>query len=93
MIRINGHAVLRVDEDLTGRFETAGKTPKSVIVATVSEVYFQCAKALMRSELWSDKDMRSLLPTAGDFIREFTEGFDGKAYDEGYGAYAKDRMW
>lgn len=93
VVRVNGQAVLTDDAGLRTRFETAGKTPKTVIVTTVREVYFQCAKALMRSELWSGEDQSRALPTAGDFIREFTEGFDTKAYDEGYADYAKSRMW
>jgi PPOX class probable FMN-dependent enzyme len=93
VVRVNGKAVLSADTVLSERFEIAGKTPKTVIVVTVAEVYFQCAKAFMRSEIWSGEDQSSALPTAGDFIREFTEGFDNKAYDEGYGDYAKTRMW
>ena len=47
----------------------------------------------MRSELWVGKNLSANLQTAGEFIRAFTEGFDAKAYDDGYGDYAKDRMW
>ena len=93
VVRVNGLAVLSNETALTNRFETAGKLPKTVIVISVSEVYFQCAKALMRSELWSGADQSHGLPTAGDFISEFKELFDAKAYDDGYCEYAKDRMW
>lgn len=93
VVRVNGQAILTDDATLSARFETAGKTPKTVIVTTIKEVYFQCAKALMRSELWSGEGHSGTLPTAGDFIREFTEGFDAKAYDDGYNDYAKTRMW
>lgn len=37
----------------------------------------------MRSELWVGKNLSANLPTAGEFIREFAEGFDVKAYDNG----------
>ena len=93
VVRVNGNAVLSADSALLRRFENANKTPKTVIVITVGEVYFQCAKAMMRSELWSGQDQSFGLPTAGDFIHEFTEGFDAKTYDDGYGAYAKHRLW
>jgi hypothetical protein len=59
----------------------------------VDEVYFQCAKALMRSRLWAGEDRSGEVPSAGDFIREFTAGFDAAAYDHGYGEYARERMW
>ncbi|MEM1149111.1 MAG: MSMEG_1061 family FMN-dependent PPOX-type flavoprotein [Pseudomonadota bacterium] len=92
VVRVNGTAVLTADAEVTGRFERKRINPKIVIVVTIRELYFQCAKALMRSELWSGPKNIDL-PSAGDFIREFTEGFDAKAYDDGYAEYAKPRMW
>ena len=47
----------------------------------------------MRSNLWSGEDLSATVPSAGDFIREFTEGFDAKSYDDGYPDYAAPRMW
>jgi PPOX class probable FMN-dependent enzyme len=93
VVRVNGSAVLTADADVTRLFDKAGKTPKTVVVITIGELYFQCAKALMRSELWSVEDASGGVPSAGDFIREFTEGFDAKAYDDGYGDYAEPRLW
>ena len=93
VVRVNGTAVLTADSDITGQFEQNGKQPRSVVVIAVAEVYFQCAKALMRSGLWQAGDESERAPTAGEFIREFTEGFDAGAYDTGYADYARDRMW
>ncbi|MEL7151450.1 MAG: pyridoxamine 5'-phosphate oxidase family protein [Pseudomonadota bacterium] len=93
VVRVNGTASLTADADLTGRFEKTGKRPKTVIVVSLGEIYFQCAKALMRSNLWSGEDLSATVPSAGDFIREFTEGFDAKSYDDGYPDYAAPRMW
>lgn len=92
VVRINGTAVLSDDPDVTTRFEQNGRHPKSVIVITVGEAYFQCAKAIMRSELWSAAPLTDL-PTAGQFITEQKAEFDGKTYDENYAEYAKDKMW
>ncbi|MEO0915480.1 MAG: pyridoxamine 5'-phosphate oxidase family protein [Pseudomonadota bacterium] len=93
VVRVNGTARLTADEDMTGRFDKNGHRPKTVIVVAIGEVYFQCAKALMRSNLWSGEDLSRTVPSAGDFIREFTEGFDARSYDEGYSDYAAPRMW
>ena len=93
VVRVNGDAVLTADPDLTASFERCGKTPATVIVITIKEVYFQCAKAILRSKIWSGEDLSRSVPTAGDFIKEFKDGFDGTAYDEGYPEYAKERMW
>lgn len=75
------------------RFEKKGKLPRSVAVITIGEMYFQCAKALLRSGLWTGQGSEIKLPTAGDFIKERDAAFDAKTYDEGYPEYAKPRMW
>ena len=53
-MRVNGRAVLRIDEEITHRFEMDGKHPRSVIVITIVEVYSQCARALLRADLWKN---------------------------------------
>ena len=93
VVRVNGTAILATEAEVTRTFEHNQKVPKSVIVVTVNEIYFQCAKALMRSKLWQSGDSNAGLPTAGDFLKEVSAEFDGKSYDEGYPEYAKTRMW
>ncbi len=93
VVRVNGRASLTTDNEYIDNFDDRGKKPRSVIVIEVSEVYFQCAKALMRSELWSSPGRDTKLPTAGEFIKEIKSEFDANAYDDGYAEYAKDRMW
>ncbi|MBL4769172.1 MAG: pyridoxamine 5'-phosphate oxidase family protein [Rhodobacteraceae bacterium] len=93
VVRVNGTAVLSADSNVTGQFEQRGKHPKTVIVITIGEMYFQCAKALMRSSLWKSGDESGEIPTAGQFIAEMKAGFDAQEYDAGYPDYAKGRMW
>ena len=93
VVRINGDANLTADEEVVTQFEKSGKTPRTVIVVTVREAYFQCAKALMRSKLWEVDPERASVPSAGEFLREVDGGFDAESYDSGYGEYAKERMW
>ena len=93
VVRVNGNAVLTADPALTVTFEKDGKRPKTVIVTTVDELYFQCAKAIMRSKLWAADSQDVRVPTAGQFIKEMSAGFDAAAYDSGYPEYAKERMW
>ncbi len=92
VVRVNGTAILSTDPAFTGHFEQNNKHPRSVIVITVAEAYFQCAKAIMRSELWTSEPTQGL-PTAGQLIKEQQAEFDAEAYDDGYAAYAKPRMW
>ena len=93
VVRVNGQAVLTADAELAARFEKAGQRPKTVVVVTIDELYFQCAKAIIRSGLWSRGDESGAVPTAGDFIREFKDGFDAAAYDREYPDYAREILW
>lgn len=71
-LRINGTARVSVDPEIRERFSTRTRTPATVIVVTVREAYLQCAKALMRSRLWSDdaRRDRSVLPTMGEMLAD-----------------------
>ena len=93
VVRINGTAIVTTDTATCARFEKKGKLPRSVVVMSIGEMYFQCAKALMRSGLWQGLGSDTKVPTAGDFVKERDALFDGKAYDDEYAKYAKPRMW
>jgi hypothetical protein len=93
-IRINGNARLTADDGLCARFDRGGKRPRSVIVIQIAEVYSQCARALIRSALWTSGDQSQGLPTVGDMLREITEGrIDGQAYDADWPGRAAKTMW
>ncbi|MEM9967895.1 MAG: pyridoxamine 5'-phosphate oxidase family protein [Pseudomonadota bacterium] len=93
VVRVNGTAKLTADAGVTKSFAKGMRAPLTVIVITVQELYFQCAKAIMRSELWRSPAGQSDLPTAGDFLKEVNAEFDGQLYDKEYPDYAKSRMW
>jgi uncharacterized protein len=75
-MRVNGHARISTDPELTESFAMNGKVPKCVLVVTVETAYFQCTKALIRSKLWdaASKVDRETLPTPGSIIAELTDG-------------------
>ncbi|WOJ95204.1 pyridoxamine 5'-phosphate oxidase family protein [Congregibacter variabilis] len=93
VVRVNGLAALTADPEVTTQFERKNVHPKTVIMINVVEVYFQCAKSLMRSQLWQSTDSNREAPTAGAFIKEVRAEFDAEQYDAGYAEYSKDRMW
>ncbi len=93
VVRINGSAVLTDDADIRAEFAKGDKLPKTVIVITVGEMYFQCAKAIMRSKIWAPVAEKPAVPTAGQFLKEMKRDFDAESYDTGYPAYAAERMW
>ncbi len=94
-MRVNGTAVLRIDEGMTGRFEMDGKHPRSVIEITIQEVYSQCARAVLRADLWNADKHRDpkTLPTVGDMLKGIKAGFDGAAYDREWPGRAAKTMW
>ncbi|MAV67569.1 MAG: pyridoxamine 5'-phosphate oxidase [Gammaproteobacteria bacterium] len=91
--RINGEAIVTADDDITGAFERDGKLPCTVTVITVREVYFQCAKALMRSGFWQIGGASTKIPIAGEFLQEHAPEFAAASCDEGYPQCAKGRLW
>jgi len=78
-IRVNGRAVISIDPALCESFTFAGKVPRSVIVVTVDRVYFQCAKAIVRSRLWDPATRidRNTLPTSGTILAGISNGTIG----------------
>jgi PPOX class probable FMN-dependent enzyme len=85
-LRVNGRAEIRTDPALLERFAVEGKLPRSVIVVRVDTCFFQCARAIFRSNLWdaSRQIERKSLPSLGTIVADITgQQFDGKKYDEG----------
>ena len=76
VVRVNGTAETRVDDDIVGLFDVRGRRPRSVIVIHVAEVYSQCARALMRAQTWSGVDHSDGLPTVGEMLAQAEAGFD-----------------
>lgn len=83
-IRVNGTAQISVDPALVARCVVDGKAPTTVLVVTVQAVFFQCARALIRSRLWAaDAQVaRQSLPSNGEILSTLTDNaIDGAAYD------------
>jgi len=93
VVRVNGTAILTADEAMLAQFEKNEKLPKTVMIMTINELYFQCAKALMRSEFWNADAKPVAVPSAGDFLKEMINDFDAETYDIGYEEYAKKLLW
>ena len=73
-LRVNGRAVLSVDPADIARCTDEKRAPTLVLRVTVRDAYLHCAKALMRSELWSSaaQVQRSCLPSAGQMLKDHT---------------------
>ncbi len=95
-LRVNGRAVLCVEPSLCESFAVDGKAPRSVIVMHVEQAFFQCARALMRSELWSSArhvDPKTL-PSPGRMLASLTnDRVGGASYDDAWLERAKASLW
>jgi PPOX class probable FMN-dependent enzyme len=83
-LRVNGTARISTAPALLAHFAVGSALPRSVLVISVRSVYFQCARAIMRSKLWPVDALTDLsrLPTAGDILGTLSqEAIDGAAYD------------
>ena len=71
-LRINGRATVSVDPTHLSLFEREANPPKSCIHLVATQVFLHCAKALMRSKLWSAESQieRSILPTMGEMMKD-----------------------
>lgn len=93
VVRVNGQARLTADNALRARFTKNGKTPATVIVTRIHEVYSQCARAVMRADIWGGNQSADL-PTVGDMLNEMSSGeFDGATYDTEWPERAKHSLW
>jgi uncharacterized protein len=95
-LRVNGRARISIDPDLCASFTVEGKPARSVTVIAVDSVYFQCARAIHRSELWNPAkhvDPKSL-PTPGQILAVTSrQSIDGETYDREWPERAKKTMW
>jgi len=94
VVRVNGSAILTTDQDLRARFAKSTRLPATVIVISISEIYSQCARALLRAGTWVLGDQSTGLPTIGEILAEMTDGEEGgAAYDQAWDARAAQTLW
>ena len=94
--RVNGQARLNAEPELLASFAVNGKAPRSVIVITVETVYFQCARAIVRSGLWDAENHvdPASLPTPGQILAtQSDERVGGEDYDRAWAARAQKTLW
>ena len=95
-LRVNGRASLSIEPDLLASFAVDGKAPRSVIVVAVETVYFQCSRAIVRSQLWNPErhvDPASL-PTPGQILAALSDSkVGGESYDREWPERAKASLW
>ena len=71
-LRVNGRAVIVRDQTWLTPLTAQGKRPEVAIAVKVEECFLQCAKALLRSNLWKPSEWPSLqkLPCAAEMFSD-----------------------
>jgi uncharacterized protein len=83
-LRVNGRARISADPGLLATLAIDGKEPKLALLITVDAVFFQCSRAIVRSELWNPARHvdRASLPSPGKLLSDLSgTKVDGAAYD------------
>ena len=95
-LRVNGRATIETDAALLASFTVQEAAPRSVIRTTVDAVYFQCARAIHRSNLWKPEHWGEIdhLPTPGQILEATSRrDINGAAYDAEWPDRAAKSMW
>ena len=91
-LRINGRARLVRDPALLDRMVVQGSRPLLAMVVDIEQVFFHCAKAFLRSELWDPESWRpDAVPSRAQLARQERpeetiaelERYYGKQYSAG----------
>lgn len=95
-IRVNGRAVISTEPKLLERLAVGGKTPRTVLVVTVEKMFFQCARAILRSELWNPARhrRRQEFPSPGQILAGLSDNeVGGEPYDQALPARQKATLY
>ena len=87
-LRVGGKGAVTVEPALLAAMEEFGKPPRAVLRIAVTEAYFHCGKALMRSKLWSARQVeRKDFPSISEVIYDQTTLGDPDPQDVVYERY------
>ncbi len=92
-LRVNGSAYISTSADLLEMFNEEKNPPQTCLVVEIEEIFLHCAKALMRSKLWS-RDIqlaRDEFPTMGRMLKDQLQGPEEvETHEEMVKRYEKD---
>lgn len=95
-LRVNGQGRLTADAELCAQFGVDGRPAQAVLVVRIEGLFFHCAKAFMRSQLWKPDTWpsRRELPTLGQIMRDQLElGPTPAELDAAYADAYRKSLW
>ena len=94
--RVNGTAAISAKQSLLDGLAVDGKIPRTAIIVKISVCYFQCARAVLRANLWDPTKWPTTedLPTPGKILESLTaREINGEKYDTEWPGRAAASMW
>ena len=96
-LRINGRAHISTAPGLLQRLAVDGKLPTTVLVIQIETVFYQCARALLRAQLWQPETWpaANTLPSSGQMqsAARPTENIDPEAFDRSRPPLTRDLLY
>lgn len=95
-LRVNGTARLTADPALCAKLHVNNRPARVVMIVKIQAVYMHCAKAFIRSKLWSPETWpaRSDMPTLGQILKDQAElEASAKQFDEILDDAYKTTLW
>ena len=83
-LRVSGHARITTDPELLAPSAVKGNPPVAGLVVEIDQVMLQCAKCIVRSDLWNPErhPAAEALPTLGQMLADQIEGINPDEMDE-----------
>jgi PPOX class probable FMN-dependent enzyme len=84
-LRVNGRARISLEPAALNSMAVDGKPPSAATVVAIEEVYFQCGKALLRSDLWNPdrRVQRKDFPSLGRILADQIKSDDAETLERG----------
>lgn len=94
-VRVNGRAEISQGQELLGLLAVQGRPALAAILVEVEEAFFHCAKALIRSALWSPDSRadRKEMPSLGRIVADQIAGVDAAAADAAVEESYRSRLY
>ena len=93
-LRVHGTARITTDPALRARLAMGRSVPATVLLVSVTEVYMQCPRALLRADLWAGRAKPESAPTGGEMIDEHTKGaLSRDAYDNEMAPFCANNLY
>jgi uncharacterized protein len=93
-LRVHGTARITTDPALRARLAAQGKAPTTVLVLSVTELFMQCGKALLRARLWEARGRPEGVPSMGTLVAAHSRGrVEAAAMDATYPERLRQTMY